>query len=425
MGRGCLAKGVTRAQIDAVGDERLTARLPAIEKFIKDLLAQADGNTHRGGVHTAVSSLLCRMGSVVLKVKKYPDLECSESPKSRQQLGTIDLEFRRDLAATGLELVANPILEVTKELLLGAEEESATGTAAVASPNPAAPVQFDATGALLKNSSYKAGLLNIGVGVRVVAKHDLSATAKRPAIAQGASGTVLAFTTSQVNVKWEMEPAQEIGVALSHLMLEADYDDAGPDSNPDPDPLPGSQPAKDTWNLEGPDIATAFVLGQLQAALAHLHLNMGAGPEQFAVSADRSTLTARQKADVASVWLFPQSGYLTVTKPPGDARFVTVNVSMKDAEDLQVYVQDPTEYGLADPSQAPCIPFWIVGCQPEDCAEEERIRELIHLDVSAHGAFEVQGDVGKRRPAKAPATFEIPAFQNPKVIEAGVALKGS
>ena len=301
-------------------------------------------------------------------------------------------------------------------------KENATGTAAVASPNPAAPVQFDATGALLKNLSYKAGLLNIGVGVRVVAKHDLSATAKRPAIAQGASGTVLAFTSSQVNVKWEMDPAQEIGVALSHLMLEADYDDADPD--PDPDPPPGSQPAKDTWNLEDPDIATAFVLGQLQAALAHLHLNMGAGPEQVAVSADRSTLTARQKADVASVWLFPQSEYLTVTKPPGDARFVTVNVSMKDAEDLQVYVQDPTEDGLADPSQAPCIPFWIVGCQPEDCAEEERNMELTHLDVSAHGAFKVQGDVGKRRPAKAPATFRIPAFQNPKVIEAGVALKG-
>ena len=50
--------------------------------------------------------------------------------------------------------------------------------------------------------------------------------------------------------------------------------------------------------------------------------------------------------------------------------------------------------------------------------------ELTHLDVSAHGAFKVQGDVGKRRPTKAPATFRIPAFQNPKVIEAGVALKG-
>ncbi len=185
-----------------------------------------------------------------------------------------------------------------------------------------------------------------------------------------------------------------------------------------------ASPQKTLWNLEDPDIATAFVLGQLQAALAHLHLNMGAWPEQVAVSADRSTLTARQKADVASVWLFPQSEHLKVTKPPGDARFVTVTVSMKDAEDLQVYVQDPTEDGLADPSQAPCIPFWIVGCQPEDCAEEERNMELTHPDVSAHGAFEVQGDVGKRRPAKAPATFRIPAFQNPKVIEAGVALKG-
>ena len=110
-------------------------------------------------------------------------------------------------------MVASPILEVTKELLLEAEDESATGAAAVASPNPAAPVQFDATGALLKNLSYKAGLLNIGVGARVVAKHDLSATAKRPAIAQGTSGTVLAFTSSQVNVKWEMDPAQQIGVA--------------------------------------------------------------------------------------------------------------------------------------------------------------------------------------------------------------------
>ena len=82
---------------------------------------------------------------------------------------------------------------------------------------------------------------------------------------------------------------------------------------------------------------------------------------------------------------------------------------MKDAEELQVHVEDPTEDGLADPSQAPCIPFWTVGCQPKDCAEEERNMELTHLDVSAHGAF---------------STFRIPAFQNPKVIEAGVALKG-
>ena len=326
-----LAQGITESQVKAVcASEEGAARLAAIEEFLGKLFRFVDLSTTNGAMLKGVAALFCRVGQLILRVKKEVDSD---------DFATAELTFRKAMSEAGAASLPPVILQMTQQMITKAEEgASAKGLPARSGPTPSADaaLSFDADGALVENLAFKANQRGIVQGGRVRCIKDVPANSKHQGVKRGAVGWLAAFKTAAVEVLWETgQGCQPESIKVPLGCIEALAEGEGkPNAGVEGDQQQGKTDgatiqttpprvtlATLTWTLVDATSAWHYLVAILQSTLFHLHATCGSGPDRVARVGPGltggGTVHAVVKFEKLSVCLVPYSRVILPEKPTG------------------------------------------------------------------------------------------------------------